>query len=311
MRSLVFKLFQKPIRKKGDSAMEEMDVMASEPAGKLESGEGISEKIEKHMASCFSWVFSSSHSRVDDRPEFLRLTSGVPHPMSNFVFRSRFSSQEVDTRIEEMIDFFKSKNLPVTWLVGPCCKPKDIGQHLVSHGLAWEVDVGGMTIDLRLMNEDLPVPEGITIKRVANESDMEQYLIPFGKGFEFPDIVVDGWRKMDSSHGFGKRLQRANYVGLMNGVPVSCTTLFKAFDLAGIYCVATVPEMRRKGVATALIVDALREARDEGYESGLLQAKAMGASVYRRIGFVDQPCKISWYVWQPPGVAQHSTSQSP
>jgi GNAT superfamily N-acetyltransferase len=266
-----------------------------------QSGKGISEMIENHMLTCFSWVFSSPHSRVEDTPEFLRLTSDVPHPMSNFVFRTHFPSQEVGAKIDEMIGFFKSRNLPVTWLIGSGCKPADIGQHLVSHGLTWEVDVGGMTIDLKVMNEDLAVPEDLIIKQVQNKADMDQYLIPFGKGFEFPDVVVDGWRKMDSSHGFGKRLPRTNYVGLMNGLPVSCATLFKAFDLAGIYCVASVPEMRRKGAATALIVNALREARDEGYKTGLLQAKAMGASVYRRIGFVDQPCKISWYVWQPSG----------
>jgi GNAT superfamily N-acetyltransferase len=270
------------------------------------SSKDISEMIENHMQTCFSWVFSSPHSRVEDRPEFLRLTSDVPHPMSNFVFRARFPSQEVGVKIDEMIGFFKSKNLPVTWLVGPSCKPADIGQHLVSHGLAWEVDVGGMTIDLSVMNEDLAVPEDLTIKRVESKVDMEQYLIPFGRGFEFPDIVVDGWRRMDSSHGFGKRLPRTNYVGLMNGAPVSCATLFKASDMAGVYCVATVPEMRRKGAATALIVNALREARDEGFEAGLLQAKAMGAGVYRKIGFVDRPCKISWYVWSPPAQSERS-----
>jgi GNAT superfamily N-acetyltransferase len=277
--------------------------VSSRPAREPESSEGISEMIEKHMASCFSWVFSSPHSRVEDRPEFVRLTSGVHHPMGNFVFRSRFAPQEVGARIDEVLGLFRSENLPVTWLVGPCCRPENLGQHLVSHGLVWDVDVGGMTIDLSVMNEDLPVPEGLTVKRVRNKSDMEQYLVPLAKGFEFPDVVVDAWRKMDSSHGFGKGLPRINYVGLMNGVPVSCTTLFKAFDQAGIYCVATLPEMRRKGVASALIVRALQEARDEGYESGLLQAKAMGASVYRKIGFVDQPCKISWYVWQPPEAA--------
>jgi len=265
-----------------------------------ESRKDISETIENHMMTCFSWLYSSPHSRVDDSPEFLRLTNDVPHPMSNFVGRTRFPSHEVGAKVDEVLGYFKSKSLPMTWFVGPCCRPADIGQHLVSRGLVWEVDVGGMTIDLSKMNEDLPVPEELTMKRVRSKADLEQYLIPFGKGFEFPDIVVDGWRRMDSSHGFGKRLPRVNYVGLMSGVPASCATMFKAFDMAGIYCVATVPEMRRKGVATALIVNALREARDEGYKTGLLQAKAMGASVYRRIGFVDQPCRISWYVWSPP-----------
>ena len=153
-------------KSRGDSRMRRVVPEKDKPDSSRESqesGEDVSETIENHMQTCFSWVFSSPHSRVEDTPEFLRLTSDVPHPMSNFVFRTRFPSQEVGAKIDEMIGFFKPRNLPVTWLVGPGCKPADIGQHLVSHGLTWEVDVGGMTIDLNGLNEDRAIPEDLTV----------------------------------------------------------------------------------------------------------------------------------------------------
>ena len=280
---------------------EEMDAMSSSCPISEDPTRNLVKVIENHMMSYWSWIYSSPISRVEDEPEFLRLSCDVPHPMCNYVFRSRFPAPEVDSRIEEMIDFFRSRGLPMSWMAGPCCQPSDLGERLTSHGLALESEVVGMTIDLRNLKEDLPTAHDLTIKRVANEVDSQQYLRPFGIGFEFPDSVVTAWGRMNASHGFGAQLPRYDYVAMMDNEPISCASMFKTPDAAGIYCVATVPGVRRRGAATALIVNALREARDEGYKLGLLQAKAMGAGVYRKIGFVDQPCKIGWYVWQLPG----------
>lgn len=48
-------------------------------------------------------------------------------------------------------------------------------------------------------------------------------------------------------------------------------------NLAGIYCVATLPEHRGKGLAHL-----------QGFTHGLLQASAMGAPLYTRLGFQTQ-----------------------
>ena len=283
---------------------EEIDAMSSNCSATQDSTKNLVEVIENNMKGYFSWIYSSPYSRVEDEPDFLRLTSGIPHPICNCVYRSRFPAQEVGARIDEMIGFFNSRNLPMMWWVSPCCRPSNLGEQLVSHGLVRELEVVGMTINLKNLNENLPVPEDLAIKRVGNDSDMQQYLKPFGEGFEFPGFVTTGWGRMDASHGFSSQLPRVNYVATVKEEPVSCTTMFKTPDSAGIYCVATVPKMRQRGAASALIVNALREARDDGYKIGLLQAKAMGAGVYRKIGFVDQPCTIGWYIWQPPSAAQ-------
>lgn len=56
-------------------------------------------------------------------------------------------------------------------------------------------------------------------------------------------------------------------------------------DVAALYCIATDGEYRRRGVATALTLEALRVAREAGLDVATLQASAAGRPVYEHIGF--------------------------
>jgi ribosomal protein S18 acetylase RimI-like enzyme len=53
----------------------------------------------------------------------------------------------------------------------------------------------------------------------------------------------------------------------------------------GVYAVGTAPEWRRRGHARALMVHALADAYRHGARTASLQATAMGASLYRSLGF--------------------------
>lgn len=53
----------------------------------------------------------------------------------------------------------------------------------------------------------------------------------------------------------------------------------------GIYVVATRPEARRQGLATALVARALADAAGRGQTSSTLQASEAGAGLYRALGF--------------------------
>jgi ribosomal protein S18 acetylase RimI-like enzyme len=63
-----------------------------------------------------------------------------------------------------------------------------------------------------------------------------------------------------------------------------------AFDLArdsGIYNVGTLEPARRRGLATALTVIHLHDARARGCLSASLQSTAMAEHLYARAGFRD------------------------
>lgn len=61
-----------------------------------------------------------------------------------------------------------------------------------------------------------------------------------------------------------------------------------------IYSAATLPEARGNRLASRLLHQALVDARAAGCESSTLQASAMGASLYRRIGYWDLGALEMW-----------------
>jgi GNAT superfamily N-acetyltransferase len=81
--------------------------------------------------------------------------------------------------------------------------------------------------------------------------------------------------------GFDARL----YVARLDGEPAACAGARWHEGDCGIYFVATLPHARGQGVASELLRTALRDARAAGCETTSLEATALGAPVYERLGY--------------------------
>ena len=64
--------------------------------------------------------------------------------------------------------------------------------------------------------------------------------------------------------------------------------------MAGLYDVHVLEEFRRRGIGTALVQAALRQAQRLGHTAAVLGASGMGLSVYARLGFCEV-CKLSFW----------------
>jgi predicted GNAT family acetyltransferase len=66
-----------------------------------------------------------------------------------------------------------------------------------------------------------------------------------------------------------------------------------------VTAVATLPEHRGRGLASAIVERLLADARDRGMRTGTLQASKAGAPVYERLGFADLGFIEMWELRAP------------
>jgi putative acetyltransferase len=76
------------------------------------------------------------------------------------------------------------------------------------------------------------------------------------------------------------------WMAYKDGAPISKVGLYDGRGSAGIDAVATKPEARGLGIATILMVVAMRAAKAMGHEVVVLDSSPMAEKLYQRLGFV-------------------------
>ncbi|HZO87801.1 MAG TPA: GNAT family N-acetyltransferase [Chthonomonadaceae bacterium] len=243
-------------------------------------------------------------SEVRENTEGIRFATGIPHPLANGMMRTRFAPEAAEEKIAETLAYFQARSLPMLWWTCPSDQPADLGTRLQNQGLAQIANMPGMAIDLEAMNDSIPMPQGVRIEEVGDTAALQQWTHALTVGYEIPPALGEAFGAAWGRFGFGSDLPLRNFLAAQHGKPVSCASLYLDAGVAGIYCVATVPEARRQGIAAALVLRCLQEARALGYRIGTLQSSQMGEGVYRRLGF-QECCKVGMYAW--PGQTEEAS----
>ena len=223
--------------------------------------------------------------------------SDIPFPWCNVVFRAHLNAEEVDTAIDDLIARGNANSVPLSWFIGKDTKPDNLDECLKSHGFIHRIDLVGMAIDLLNMYENVSVPSTLTITEVNDIRNLRIWCHTTSIGYGFPEgeeQALLNWFVKDI------HLQQSLkfYLGWLEGKPVATSLLFWAEGVAGVYFVATIPEVRRQGIGFAITLKPLQEGREMGYRISILQASKMGKPVYLRMGFKEY-CKIGNYIMRP------------
>lgn len=255
----------------------------------------IIEAIEKSWFKQFAFWGSAPSREVYEDQYLKRVTLFAPeHAPFNCVHLAQLTPENVHVKIDETVEYFKSRKLPMQWSIGPSTQPIDLGEHLQAKGFTKVSDTPGMAVELESMNEDLPEPPGFTIKPVKDVETLKDWIKAGTEGFGLKQSTSELLFDIESKLGFGEHLPRRSYVGYLNGRPVSCSLLLMMTDVVGLFCVATIPEARRRGIGALVSLIPLKEASERGYKVGVVHSSQMGYGVYRRLGFQDY-CRIGMY----------------
>ena len=155
-----------------------------------------------------------------------------------------------------------------------------------------------MAADLAALDLDVPLAAGVTIRQLANIEEMADWLHVFMLTFSVSPEDTAIWRDAYEQCGFGNDAVWTHFVACLDGVPVAMASVLLEGDLAGIYCVGTLPQARGNGIGAAVTRAAMRHARERGATTAALQSSDAGYSVYRGLGFVEY-CNLRLYDWRP------------
>jgi GNAT superfamily N-acetyltransferase len=235
--------------------------------------------------------------------DIMWVLTGIAEPFFNAVLRTRLPREHLAGRIEAVLAVFQARGVPMLWWVTPSTQPPELGSALEAQGLTYRGEGSAMAADLSALPENAPTPEGFAVEEVRDVVTLLEWIRTNEAAYGARPAPADvAYVRAESSLGFEPEPSYRRYLGRLNGEPVATSALFLGAGVAGLYAVATVPWARRRGIGAAISLAPLRAARDLGYRVAVLESSALGAGVYRTLGF-RECCRLRSYIWTPPAPA--------
>jgi ribosomal protein S18 acetylase RimI-like enzyme len=244
------------------------------------SNSSLLDAMEGNIHQAWIRLGQALGAMVYKESEVLWFLSRLPFHLANGIVRASFPESAMEERLKQ----FTAYHVPIAWLVGPSTRPASLGIYLEQHGWMHE-DAPGMALDLQSLDKLSSSPSQLTIIHVNNEEQLKTWLRVMTVGSEIPEEGLHLLLDVLDKRGMQVDPAIHYYLGMRDDRPVATSLLYSGGGVAGIYNVATLPEVRRQGIGTALTVAPLLYARTLGYRIGVLQASPMGLNLYRRLGF--------------------------
>jgi GNAT superfamily N-acetyltransferase len=212
--------------------------------------------------------------------KFFRLNTGEPHPFANFVLLSDLGDPDlakecvaplVETPAPSAVIFVTQQN------GGPAIAA------IEDRGYAHFEQMPAMAVDIEAL-ADTTLPSGYEFMRVS-QNDRHDWLDCLAVGYEIPKQTAETF--IPETLGTGPDDATQYFAVRHDNAMVAVSMLYMNHGVAGIYCVATLPEHRGKGLGAYATAEPLRIAQRLGYGVGVLQSSEMGHSVYKGLGFRD------------------------
>ena len=234
---------------------------------------------------------------VREGPELWWFYTGRPH--LNGVTIAHLAHDDtayVDKKITEALEFFTTYTTETHWTLAPATRPANLATHLQARGFTKSGEDINMAIDLDTMNETMPLRPELAIKEITDlemlKIQRDISMLGFGSTQEVAQTYYDNYAAM----GFGIGTQWHHYIAWLYGTPVGVASLLLHAGIAGIYGIATLPEVRKQGIGAALTRHTMREARAFGYRIAILAPSQIGLRMYHTIGFQEVGITY-YYLW--------------
>jgi GNAT superfamily N-acetyltransferase len=243
--------------------------------------------IEENLFAFFERSADSPLLRRDADDDVVALHSDIAFPPFNTVARGHFG-QDAAARAREVATRYIEAGLPWLWWLTPSTTSPELEAMLEELGLVRD-PCPGMYRELGEPAYTAP-PAGV---EVTTTGDVDAYIAVLVAAFEMPDWVAEPMASV--MRVFPELI---NVLASLDGRPVACGTAYVTGATAGIYNIASLPEVRGRGTGYAVTATLLDLATESGADHAVLHSSEEGLPLYRRLGFVEV-CQTPQYIWMP------------
>lgn len=218
----------------------------------------------------------------------------LSHSILNMVGLSQFDLGDVESRIQEVVNFFTDNNKVFSWCVGPSSCPGNLSEVLLRKNFCKSWSMAGMALtDFSKIREN----PRINIRRAVWE-DAKALTMLVSAGFPLPyevaKIEVDACLDVIKRGVFDVRI----YLALdSSSQPVAYGTsvLFPEKGVVLLAGAATLEGHRGQGMYSSLVFKRLQDAYSEGIHTAIIQAdRTSSAPICEKLGFTEL-CNLDFY----------------
>lgn len=209
-------------------------------------------------------------------------------PMECFYARSFITETQYDLNavVSDLTEKIKKDGYPKMLSLFRGDAPDNYREILESAGFKQGFDQAAMYGYLKDL-KDFPKPKGEG--RLITADELEEWkqamIIGFGHGGTAAPGLYEALYSIENVHIYGW-FADGKIVGTMMAVENG--------DITGLHEGTVLPEYRRQGIITALILQGARDFMPRGVEIASMQASAMGAPVYESVGFHETGFIETW-----------------
>jgi|LauGreDrversion4_2_1035121.scaffolds.fasta_scaffold333908_2 ribosomal protein S18 acetylase RimI-like enzyme len=238
------------------------------------------DRAARHLGVYLRHLLGGDGVTLDHR--YVRLVSGEPHPLGNLAVMESIGDVSA---VSEAAAPLQSLAMPSAVIL-PGVASREVVERLSAMGFLEREKSPAMVLDLDALTRPTRPPDAV-FEALDSGAQGEEWVETLAEGYGIPVGVARRFLPTPVPDGAGLPSPVALYGIRMGRRLVACSACALGDGVAGIYCVATIPEARGRGLGRSVTAEPLRRARELGFRQAVLQSSSEGHRMYQQMGFHD------------------------
>jgi hypothetical protein len=215
---------------------------------------------------------------------------------ANWIFARGPDAANVEAAVSREADLFRRLGEDVEWKVYGHEAALDLPACLAAHGFEPDETETLMFLDLATWRLSFAAPEGVQIRRVADQQGLDDLMTVMSEAFgRNPDDQRWLFDELKATCLTANPIVLA-YVAYSDEAPVAAGRMESApgYAFASIWGGCTIPAFRHRGIFRALVAIRIDEARRRAHTHMAVDAADTSRPILERLGFCSITTVTGW-----------------